>query len=130
MARLRPSGRWWPHTSMDPTSGVIAPSSISSVVVLPAPLGPSSPTVSPARNVRLTSLTASTPRKRFTSPSARSTTVSSTVDQPGTSVTPGPPAFHLYTASAVRILALVDGEHHPPVVRSALAALPARHPGA
>jgi cyclic 2,3-diphosphoglycerate synthetase len=30
----------------------------------------------------------------------------------------------------VRILALVDGEHHPPVVRAALAALPARFDGA
>jgi len=29
----------------------------------------------------------------------------------------------------VRILALVDGEHHPPVVRATLAALPSRHDG-
>lgn len=38
---------------------------------------------------------------------------------------PGAAIMH----GAVRILALVDGEHHPPVVRAALAALPSRHPG-
>ena len=48
--RLGPSlrGGRWPRMSIVPPSGVTAPRSISSVVVLPAPLGPSRATRSPA----------------------------------------------------------------------------------
>ena len=57
--RLRPAaGRGVPAEPMVPSSGVMAPSSISRVVVLPAPLGPSRPTRSPGATVTLTSFTA------------------------------------------------------------------------
>ncbi len=41
-----------------PRVGSVSPSSISTVVVLPAPLGPSSPNTSPARIVRSSESTA------------------------------------------------------------------------
>ena len=59
--------------SISPWSGVIAPSSMSSVVVLPAPLGPSNPTRSPACTVRSTPSTACTSLNRLRSPRASST---------------------------------------------------------
>ena len=45
---------------MVPASGVVSPSSISTVVVLPAPLGPSSPKHSPGHTSRSRPSTAST----------------------------------------------------------------------
>src|SRR4051812_14437662 len=73
MALERPRGRRCPHKEMVPASGVMAPRSISRVVVLPAPLGPSKPTRWPGATVTLTPLTAWTSPKRFTSPRASST---------------------------------------------------------
>jgi hypothetical protein len=49
-----------PSTVMAPAVGVSTPSSIDSVVVLPAPLPPSSAVVVPARTENDTSRTAST----------------------------------------------------------------------
>ena len=54
-----------------PLSGRIRPNSIRSSVVLPAPLGPSSPRTSPARSTRSTPSTAVVAPKRLTSPVAR-----------------------------------------------------------
>ena len=58
--RERPLGRSWPTTVIEPASGVMAPRSMRSVVVLPAPFGPSSATRSPAPMVRSTPSTART----------------------------------------------------------------------
>ena len=53
MASLRQLGSGCPHTSTRPASGVITPSSIMSVVVLPAPFGPSNATRSPDGHVEV-----------------------------------------------------------------------------
>ena len=50
----------WPRISIDPASGRVRPSIISSVVVLPAPFGPRMPNVSPRATAKLTPLTACT----------------------------------------------------------------------
>ena len=50
-----------------PASGVITPSSISSVVVFPAPFGPSRPTRAFCGTTRSIPSTAAVPRKRFVS---------------------------------------------------------------
>ena len=47
-----------PRTEIDPSSGWRSPSSISTVVVLPAPFGPSRPNTSPAATSKLTPSTA------------------------------------------------------------------------
>src|SRR5438552_8031733 len=73
MARLRPPGRVWPSTVTDPSSGVMAPRSMSSVVVLPAPLAPSRAMRSPASTASETPATAVVRLYRFTSPVASST---------------------------------------------------------
>src|SRR5439155_554274 len=62
IALLRALGRGWPKISTVPASGAIAPSSISSVVVFPAPFGPRSATRSPAPIVRSTPSTATVRR--------------------------------------------------------------------
>ena len=49
-----------PSTVIEPAVGVSTPSSIDSVVVLPAPLPPSSAVVVPRRTAKETPLTAST----------------------------------------------------------------------
>ena len=54
-----------------PAIGLRRPSIISSVVVLPAPLGPSSPKNSPGATVKVTPSTARTSPYVMTSPSAR-----------------------------------------------------------
>ncbi len=51
----------WPNTLISPELGWISPVSIRSVVVLPAPLGPSRPSTCPASTVKLRSLTARKP---------------------------------------------------------------------
>ena len=51
-----------------PRLGRTRPSSIRSVVVLPAPLGPRKPVTAPSRAVKLRSSTAATSPKRFESP--------------------------------------------------------------
>src|SRR3954447_18227003 len=56
-----------------PASGLIAPSSMNSVVVLPAPFGPSRPTRSPRPTVTSTPRTASTALKRLRRPRASRT---------------------------------------------------------
>src|SRR5437588_7135297 len=95
---------------------------MSRVVVLPAPLGPSRATVSPARTTRSTPSTAATAPKCFVSPSGRRT-----------ASTHGDGTLDLFrplpseVARPLRTLVLVDGEHHPPVVRAAIAELSARH---
>ena len=62
--RLKKSAwrRWGrkPATSARPALGWIRPLSILRVVVLPAPLGPRKPTISPGSTVKLTAFTAST----------------------------------------------------------------------
>ena len=47
-----------PSISIEPSSKLFKPSSISSVVVLPAPFGPSKPNISPSSIFKLTSFTA------------------------------------------------------------------------
>ena len=46
-----------PSSRTRPVSGAVKPTTIENVVVLPAPLGPSSPTTSPDEISRLTPLT-------------------------------------------------------------------------
>ena len=48
----------WPNTWIVPAVGVISPTSTRSVVVLPAPFGPSSPTTCPRSTRNVTSSTA------------------------------------------------------------------------
>src|SRR5919109_4786547 len=50
----------WPWMRMSPVVGISSPAIIRSTVVLPPPLGPSSPTSSPSCTERLTLLTAVT----------------------------------------------------------------------
>src|SRR5688572_24886167 len=50
----------WPSTSTRPSSGFISVYSMRKVVVLPAPLGPSRPVISPSRAAKLTPSTAFT----------------------------------------------------------------------
>ena len=58
----------WPWTVALPAVGFTSPSSIRSVVVLPAPLGPRKPTTRPSSAVNDRSSTASTGPKRLVSP--------------------------------------------------------------
>jgi hypothetical protein len=53
-----------------PASGVTKPSSIRSVVVFPAPLGPRNPVIEPGSTVKLRSSTAFTAPKRLLNPEA------------------------------------------------------------
>ncbi len=62
-----------PNALTVPAEGVTNPEMASKRVLLPAPLGPMKPTISPPPTARLTSLSASTPPKRTPSPSTRST---------------------------------------------------------
>src|SRR2546421_2067989 len=55
----------WPKSSIVPVSGAVMPTIMRIVVVLPAPLGPSSPKMRPARTDRLRSPTAVKSPKRF-----------------------------------------------------------------
>ena len=59
-----------PSMVTDPLVGAISPASIRIVVVLPAPLGPSSATISPCATSRLTSSTAMRAPKRRLRPRA------------------------------------------------------------
>src|SRR3989449_11716482 len=59
---------------MHPAAGRSNPSTDESVVVLPAPWGPSTPTISGSRPSSETPLTAATPPYRVSSPSTLSTT--------------------------------------------------------
>ena len=54
-----------PRTTTIPVSGWIAPVIIRMVVVLPAPLGPITPTIAPSGTANDTSLTATTSPKRW-----------------------------------------------------------------
>src|SRR4051812_7432558 len=67
---LGSSSVWYacPSTVACPAVGVISPSTIRSVVVLPAPFGPRNPTIRPSSTVNDRSSTASTSPKRFVSP--------------------------------------------------------------
>src|SRR5688572_11965511 len=60
-ARSRFHGSW-PSTRADPDVGCSSPDSILRVVVLPAPLGPRKPTISPGSIAKLTPPTATTSR--------------------------------------------------------------------
>ena len=60
-----------PRTSTSPASGILRPSKISTVVVLPAPFGPSMPKHSPARTSRSRPSTAVTSAYRLTRPRQR-----------------------------------------------------------
>jgi hypothetical protein len=55
-----------PSTAMSPLVGLSAPSRMASVVVLPAPLPPSSAVIEPRATVKETSSTATSLSKRFT----------------------------------------------------------------
>src|SRR2546427_1446884 len=68
---LAPAVHRLPRISTSPRSGGVSPSRISMVVVLPAPLGPSSPKHSRALTVRSSPATATTSAYRFTSPAQR-----------------------------------------------------------
>src|SRR6185295_1024954 len=68
-------GNWvisWPLKRILPASGWQRPTTMSKIVVLPAPLGPRSPTTSPAEISRLTALTTFRPLKLFSRPLASS----------------------------------------------------------
>ncbi len=65
-----------PASSTSPTVGGSSPQSILMVVVLPAPLAPSSPYTSPGRTARFTSFTASNAPKLRPSPRAAMATAS------------------------------------------------------
>src|SRR5579863_814730 len=69
-----------PKSDTAPPSGLVSPMSMSMVVVLPAPLGPSRATVEPRRSVRSSPRTARTAPKDFVSPLA---TMVSDVDAAG-----------------------------------------------
>src|SRR5580698_5068236 len=73
---------------MKPSSGLTTPTTILNVVVLPAPLGPSNPTISPALTFTETSLTTRRPRYCLTSFSVASSGCSSVAV-----ATAGPGAF-------------------------------------
>src|SRR5204863_457319 len=75
MARLRPAGSSWPSTVTDPSSGVMAPSSMSSVVVFPAPLAPRRATRCRASTASDTPATAVVRLYRLTSPVASRTLI-------------------------------------------------------
>src|SRR5438876_12247641 len=60
----------WPHIEAVPAVGLSSPVSILRVVVLPAPLGPRKPTISPGCTSRFTFLTASCVPYSFLSPCA------------------------------------------------------------
>ena len=53
-----------PSKTMRPRSGLVKPATISKQVVLPAPLGPMTPRISPGATSKLTWSTATTPPKR------------------------------------------------------------------
>src|SRR3954470_22227261 len=61
---------------MSPRSGLLWPAMSENSVVLPAPLAPMSPQISPAPTLKLTSRTASTPPKRFDTRSSSSSATS------------------------------------------------------
>src|SRR5512145_1996945 len=58
----------WPSYRTPPASGAVMPMSIRSVVVLPAPLGPRKPKISPDRTSKDRSRTACRSPKRFEIP--------------------------------------------------------------
>ena len=74
----RCSGERWvmslPWKSTAPASGLVKPATISKTVVLPAPLGPMIPRISPSCTCRSTPRTACTPPKDLVSPRVSSTT--------------------------------------------------------
>src|SRR5690625_6635655 len=59
----------WPARVTRPSSGTMAPAIRLKKVVLPAPLGPNSPTISPCSRCRSTLATACRPPKRLPRPS-------------------------------------------------------------
>src|SRR6185437_9077339 len=58
----------WPAMRTSPAVGGMIPASTRSVVVLPAPLGPTSPSTSPCCTLKLRSRTAATSPNALTSP--------------------------------------------------------------
>src|SRR5438309_9053331 len=121
MASLRPRGRRWPTTSIEPSSGVSTPRSMSRVVVLPAPFGPSSATRSPEPTARASPSTAGAPSKRLGRPDA---TRAASTDPLSQKYNRQVPLLLPRGDAPLRTLALVDGEHYPAVVRAALAEVP------
>src|SRR6185369_3731265 len=67
-ARSSPSDQRWPNSSTVPSSDGVSPSNISTVVVFPAPFGPSNPKHSPVNTLRSSPLTAVTSANLLTSP--------------------------------------------------------------
>src|SRR5436190_24316771 len=62
-----------PRKRIDPAVGAKVPDSMLKIVLLPEPLGPIRPTISPSATSNETLLTAVKPPKRFTKPSTTST---------------------------------------------------------
>ena len=58
----------WPSNEIDPADGGNVPDSMLKIVLLPEPLGPIRPRISPWSTLNDTLLTAVKPPKRFTSP--------------------------------------------------------------
>src|SRR5207302_5768035 len=64
-----------PSNRIDPAVGTSVPDSMLKIVLLPEPLGPIRPRISPCSTLNDTLLTAVKPPKRFTRPWTSSTTV-------------------------------------------------------
>src|SRR5262245_49394728 len=125
-ARLAASGalaRSWPSISTRPAVGLSRPAIIRIVVVLPAPLGPRNPWISPSATSRLTPFTATKSPYFLTSSWTRITEAGSSsrrrpaagparvppreVEREGTSVGGGAP----HEDGSLRGLVLLDVEH-------------------
>src|SRR5262245_53212135 len=101
----------------DPLSAGIRPLTISSNVVLPAPLGPINPRISPRRNLNVTSLSANIGPKRREMFSAFNTSASRTS------------GFHrrLSIQSPFQGLGQIDGFAFAPIVEEEIARLLVAH---
>src|SRR5829696_5858634 len=82
-----------PSTRTEPPSARRSPCRHSTVVVLPAPLAPSSPTISPSATSRSTPSTTVRSPYRLRSPRTSTTAVLITASAPGGSVPPTDPAW-------------------------------------
>ncbi|MHC2703399.1 hypothetical protein ACVMHZ_006562 [Bradyrhizobium liaoningense] len=65
----------WPAKSIEPDVGASVPESMLKIVLLPEPLGPIRPRISPSSTLNDTLFTAVKPPNRFTSPFTSSTAV-------------------------------------------------------
>jgi hypothetical protein len=102
MRRRAPGVTGSPSSRTSPASGVSKPSTMRTVVVLPAPRLPTKPNSSPAVTVKLTSRHATTGPWLLAIPSTSSTAGGTLVLplRPTHTEYPGPPTTHDYRASA------------------------------